>query len=479
MFETGEEITIVVLVRAAFTPGLRFIGGIATLACLCWLGWFSANHRQPRSKPPTLASHVPPSDPLGWENWLASLAKREESRDLLLESSDGFLAMPRAQLGFSLDRTQLAAELTRTSQPIPLGERVLNALGLSNDPTVLSLDVPLIWSLDRHEARAALEKVSASLAVAPQNARLDFARRELEPPVTGRALDVEASLAQLVRLSQGAGDVSPLVFDEREPTVTLADLPPVDPRKLLATFETDFSKKRGPRVHNIRRAAGYLNGSIVHPGATLSFNERVGPRVASRGFVDAPVIINDEMESGLGGGVCQVATTLHAAAVYGGLEIKERRSHSRPSGYAPLGLDATVIDDVQDLKIVNPYTVPLYIRAYLPSKYVIRVEIFGAELEGTVKHSYWVLERHAFTRRIVEKPELAPGTFKVSQKGNFGYDTLSSVIQIRVDGQRKERRFKSKYYPVPEVLWVGPGTRGADLPPLPEAAVASDGAETL
>jgi vancomycin resistance protein YoaR len=336
-----------------------------------------------------------------------------------------------------------------------------------------------MWKIDQDAARTALEQIAAQVLVPAKDARLDFVRRTLEPDVTGRALDVEVTLAQLVRQVRAGADASPLVFDELEPTVSLADLPPVDPRKLLAMFETDFSKKRGPRVHNIRRAASYLNGSVVNPGATLSFNARVGQRVGSRGFIDAPVIINDEMESGMGGGVCQVATTLHAAAVYGGLEVKERRSHSRPSGYAPLGLDATVIDDVQDLKIVNPYPVPLYIRAYLPSRYVIRVEILGAELDGTVKHSYWVLERHAFTRRIVEKPELAPGTYKVSQKGNFGYDTLSSVIQTRVDGQRKERRFKSKYYPVPEVLWIGPGTRGADLPPLPEAAVGFENAAAL
>lgn len=468
-----------VRVLAAFIPGLRFIGGIATLVCLGCLGWFSASQRQPQLKTPTLASNVPPSDPLAWESWLTRLAKHEESQDFLLESDEGVVAMSRAQLGIRLDGQGLIAELTRHGQPIPFGERLVHAMGLSNSPSLLTGDRPLMWKIDQDAARTALEQIAAQVLVPAKDARLDFVRRTLEPDVTGRALDVEVTLAQLVRQVRAGADASPLVFDELEPTVSLADLPPVDPRKLLAMFETDFSKKRGPRVHNIRRAASYLNGSVVNPGATLSFNARVGQRVGSRGFIDAPVIINDEMESGMGGGVCQVATTLHAAAVYGGLEVKERRSHSRPSGYAPLGLDATVIDDVQDLKIVNPYPVPLYIRAYLPSRYVIRVEILGAELDGTVKHSYWVLERHAFTRRIVEKPELAPGTYKVSQKGNFGYDTLSSVIQTRVDGQRKERRFKSKYYPVPEVLWIGPGTRGADLPPLPEAAVGFENAAAL
>jgi hypothetical protein len=240
--------------------------------------------------------------------------------------------------------------------------------------------------------------------------------------------------------------------------------------QVLATFETDFRKKAGRRALNIRRAAKLLDGTVLEPGETMSFNRVVGDRTERNGFVWAPVIVNDEMEPGVGGGVCQVATTLHAAAVLGGLGIVERRSHSRPSGYAPLGLDATVIYGEVDLRIENSYSVPLMIHAFLPSEFVMRVELLGAAHESTIEHSYAVVERYDFYRRIVEDPSLGAGEFKLRQDGGFGYDVISVVDRRGPDGERASRRYSSKYWPVPEVYAVGPGTSPSELPELPEGA---------
>lgn len=463
--------------HSASTVVVRLLTGLATLGCLGALGWVASELRTPRVEVPTVGGAPPPTNPDAWTNWLSSMAPRFERRDVLLEGGDQFLAVTLGDLGFTLDRPALEDSLTRNSHTLTTTERGRRAwsewAGVSLPPG----DLPLVWRFDAERAQRTLNALASDVASAPRNAALDFARRELVADAPGRQLDVLATLSELRQFSPNTRDSLALHFAEVPPVVRVEDLAPVDPRRLLASFDTDFSKKRGPRIHNIRRAARYLDGTILAPSATLSFNEVVGKRVAERGFVDAPVIVNDVMESGMGGGVCQVATTLHAAAVYGGLEITERRSHSRPSGYAPLGLDATVLDGVQDLKIKNPYSVPLYVRAYLPSRYVIRIELFGAELNGKVKHSNWVVERHAFTRRVVEKAELPTGTFKVSQKGGFGYDTVSTVVLTPSHGERQERRYKSTYYPVPEVLWIGPGTRPTDLPPLPDAAGPGSGAE--
>jgi VanW like protein len=189
-----------------------------------------------------------------------------------------------------------------------------------------------------------------------------------------------------------------------------------------------------------------------------------------RGFVEAPVIIQDEMEKDVGGGVCQVATTLHAAAVHGLLEIVRRRSHSRPSGYAPLGLDATVIDREVDLRIKNPYETPLMIHAFLPSRYAIRVELLGLDPPARVEHRYAVIETQDFHRRVYTKTELGPDTVKLKQKGILGYDIVSVVDISYPDGRTDRKRYKSKYWPVPEVFWVGPHVDPSALPPLPERA---------
>jgi vancomycin resistance protein YoaR len=242
----------------------------------------------------------------------------------------------------------------------------------------------------------------------------------------------------------------------------------------LSQYETSFAHRAGARAVNIRRGAQLLDGYVLAPHATFSFNRVVGERLEARGFIDAPVIVNDEIDKGVGGGICQVASTLHAAAVYAGLPMLERRSHSRPSGYAPLGLDATVIDGKVDLRFSNPYDEPLLIHASLPTATTMRVEILGRDSEWQVEHAAQVIKRHSFLRRVVEKTGLAPGEFKRSQKGSYGYDIVSVVRYRDPSGTVTTHHYKSNYYPVPEVFWVSPGTQLDSLPPLPEGA---DGVE--
>jgi hypothetical protein len=237
---------------------------------------------------------------------------------------------------------------------------------------------------------------------------------------------------------------------------------------------------------NIGKAAEYLNGTVLAPGQVLSFNQIVGPRRIDRGFTWAPVIIDDEMEPGVDGGTCQIASTLHAASVYGALQVVERRSHSRPSGYAPLGLDATVIWGEVDLRVQNPYDSPLIVHAFLPTPKTLRVELLGRDPPGKVTHTYGVMRSHPFYRRVWTKDWLAPGKQIRRQRGIRGYDVISVVKVERPGGQVDERRYFSWYRPVPEVFWVAPGADPNELPELPEGAerveidgVASDGAPAI
>jgi hypothetical protein len=243
----------------------------------------------------------------------------------------------------------------------------------------------------------------------------------------------------------------------------------IDVSKVLSSYESDFANKAGSRRTNIRVAAEYLNGTVLLPNQVLSFNKVVGARSAQRGFIEAPVIVNDELERGVGGGVCQVASTLHAAAVHGDIEIVRRRSHSRPSGYMPLGLDAVVIEDEVDLRIKNPYDTALIVHAFLPHPTRIRVELLGKEPPGKVEHVYEVREKYDFSRRVRTSAEVSEG-YERRQKGIFGYDIRSVVRITYPNGSTKVKTYDSKYYPVPEVYWVAPGYDLASLPTLPEGA---------
>jgi vancomycin resistance protein YoaR len=122
---------------------------------------------------------------------------------------------------------------------------------------------------------------------------------------------------------------------------------------VLGSFSTTLLGSTPPRTHNIRLAATALDGVVLEPGAELSFNERVGPRTAERGFLVAPVILREERQLQLGGGICQVASTLFDAALIAGLTPVERCRHSSPVDYVALGEDATIAWGYKDLKIRN------------------------------------------------------------------------------------------------------------------------------
>ncbi len=400
------------------------------------------------------------------DTWLSQRAAQFAAREVFLSAGDEEVPVSFCELGLSLDLTAAKRHIVEATPADDAGRQLRRLLG----PARELLEVPVPTAFDATLARTRLEALAPALARDAVDARLDVAAHQVIHDRAGRRLDVDASLETIRSASLEAPLRVPLSFQQVPARVRREDLPPVDVSRVLSSYETSFRRKAGARAINIKRAAELLDGTIIAPGETLSFNATVGRRTHARGFVDAPVIVRDEMERGVGGGVCQVATTLHAAAVFGNLAIRQRRSHSRPSGYAPLGLDATVLDGKVDLRLGNPYEHALMVHAYLPSRYVIRVELLGADAPGRVEHHYTVLERHDYYRRIVRKEDLSPGAIERAQKGSYGYETLSRVVLHRPDGSVTRHRYRSKYYPVPEVFWVAPGVPYDELPPLPDGA---------
>lgn len=398
-----------------------------------------------------------------WEQFVERRAAQLGQREVHLRVDGQSYAFPQEALGYRLDRARLEAAAASARAEAPQARRWRNVF----DP-VEPADLPLDFVLDEGEARARLEALANVVRREPVDARVIVREHRVIQAQPGLELDVEGTLAVLRELTPTDQVLVEARVTEVAPRITDDMVLPIDVTKVLAVYETNFKKKAGARAINIARAARYLDQTVLAPGEVFSFNKVVGERSHQRGFVDAPVIVNDEMEKDVGGGVCQVASTLHAAAVFGNLEIVRRRSHSRPSGYAPLGLDATVIDGIEDLRIKNPYDTPVLIHAYLPSQYVIRVELLGREPDGRVEHQYTVSETKPYSRRIWRRPELAPGTFEQKQEGSPGYEVTSWVTVTRPGGEVERRSYPSRYYPVPEVFWVSPDFDLKKLPPLPK-----------
>lgn len=131
---------------------------------------------------------------------------------------------------------------------------------------------------------------------------------------------------------------------------------------LLRSFTTYFDGGNLARSSNIALAAAYINGNVIGAGQILSFNQTVGPRTRERGFQTAKIIFDGKFIDGVGGGVCQVSTTLYNAALLGGLTVEEYHPHSLAVGYVPPSRDAMVSGNHFDLKIKNCTSAPVYVR---------------------------------------------------------------------------------------------------------------------
>lgn len=189
----------------------------------------------------------------------------------------------------------------------------------------------------RLDAAASQARVEAALALPEWQAA---AAKSIVEGVT-----LDAWMARQEPLSVG------LLLPSVPPRVTKADLTALTTE--LAHFSTGFRTGERDRAHNIRLAASAIDGVILLPGDVFSYNRVVGRRTRDRGYRMAPQIVDGELVPGVGGGVCQVSTTLYNAVLLADLEIVERRHHQIPVRYVPSGRDATVADGYLDLRFRN------------------------------------------------------------------------------------------------------------------------------
>ncbi|RIW38518.1 hypothetical protein D3H55_02995 [Bacillus salacetis] len=149
-------------------------------------------------------------------------------------------------------------------------------------------------------------------------------------------------------------------------------------RKRISHYVTYFNSRNKERVHNIKLASEAINNQVVFPGETFSFNKVVGKRTASKGYLPAPVIVRGELTEGVGGGICQVSSTLFNAVDRAGVKIIERYSHSRRVPYVPPKRDATVSWYGPDFTFQNQHNQPLLIRSIVTGGQMI-IMIFSSE----------------------------------------------------------------------------------------------------
>jgi vancomycin resistance protein YoaR len=292
---------------------------------------------------------------------------------------------------------------------------------------------------------------------------------EVVPARQGRTLDVDATRAAVLRAAASPDRrVVALPVAVAEPERTTQDARAMGIGGVVGSYTTTYGGTPG-RLANVQLVAELIDGALVAPGATFSFNATTGERNAAKGFQTAPVIINGELQDGIGGGVCQVSTTVFNAAFEAGLPIGRRTNHALYIDHYPLGRDATVNYPDLDLTFSNDTRHWLLVRTFVGSG-SLTVNLYGTPVDRRVESETAPLRvTGPVPIERVEDPTLERGKRLVEEIGSPPRETSVTRRVLAADGALLHENTWASYY-VAEPRIVRVGTK-----PKPEAAPKGKG----
>jgi vancomycin resistance protein YoaR len=334
-------------------------------------------------------------------------------------------------------------------------------------------------NVDPGQMTAFLEPLAADLERQPENARFIFIdeTRQLDllrEAIIGRSLDLPASIQAVTEGLNAGQHELPLAFQLTEPEVgSEATAESLEITENVVTVSTYFAGSSAARIQNITTAAAAFHGLLIAPGQTLSMADVLGDISLETGYAEALIILGDRTINGVGGGVCQVSTTLFRAAFFGGYPIDERHPHAYLVSYYQQGphspgpgLDATVFAPLVDFRFTNDSPYWLLMETYI---YGTRIEwkfystSDGRQVDWTTTGPQDVVDAPEPLYR--ENPELHQGVIK---QVDYQADGMNVTVTRTVtrDGQIiYDDVFRTHYLPWRAIYEYGPGTE------LPEDAL--------
>ena len=342
------------------------------------------------------------------------------------------------------------------------------------------VNIDVTFDLDEAVTETALTTLAESMKTAPQNASL---KREngafvVTEGVEGVVVNVAESVALLTEYFNEAweytGDETfEVVAEVAQPEITGEMLSKV--QTVLGSFTTNFTAGNN-RAKNISVAASNINGTILMPGEEMSASTSMGKRTAENGYREAGAYLNGEVVDSLGGGVCQVSTTLYGAVLRAELEITERHPHSMIVTYVKPAEDAAISDGYKDLKFKNNTNSPIYIEGYT-SGGSITFKVYGEETRAAnreVKYESKTLSSTPATNKF----EVSSGTALGVSKKSSGHEGKKAELWkvVYVDGKEVERTKvnSSSYMMSPNVYTVGIASSNAEASAMVKNAVSSN-----
>lgn len=336
----------------------------------------------------------------------------------------------------------------------------------------------MVLAMNAWEAKSLnLDEVYAEVHTEAKDALIETVdgKKVLTPHVVGVDFDLEAAKAALEATPDQEVEI-PLTLTK--PKVTTEQLQSSNElfSHTLSKVTTRYSAHKTNRVANVKLAAKLVNGTVLNPGEVFSYNDVVGPRTAARGFKKAGVFAGGEVVDGLGGGICQVSSTLYMASMYADLETVKRVNHSFYVDYAPKGEDATVVYGSIDFQFRNNTDAPIKIFA-TANNTSVTITIKGTVAQQkTVKIQTVTHSTTPFTEKVVEDPNLKPGERVIKQAGQQGMNMTVYRLVYDKNGKllRKERENTTRYKPMTQIVQVGPAAPVVEPAPIPETPPAEE-----
>ena len=388
--------------------------------------------------------------------WRDRVEARNAGRTVVLD--DG-TAITAGELGYTSDYESVLTTAWSHGRSGTLEERYRMAASRVQNPAA--------YAIHRTDYSDALvdqfvQMQALKINQAPENATVasfdvDTYEFTFNPSRVGRQLD-EAALKRdvVAALASGGGNVT-MAVAEQPPEIATDQIGQM--YGLIDYAITNASSSSKARLNNIQLAMSMINGTKLAPGETFSFNEKVGQRTSDRGFRKATAYSGGEVTEEVGGGICQVSTTLFNAAVKADLQIDERHNHSLTVHYVDKGKDATVDWGNQDLKFTNTSPDDIYICCYLTDDRRVRFGIFGRLLPGGEKITLdaVTVKVNKFETEYQPDPSLGHGQMKVSQNGQDGYKAEAYKVRWDAVGNELSRELlcTSVYKTKNEIILYG------------------------
>ncbi len=313
------------------------------------------------------------------------------------------------------------------------------------------------YEIDCDKINLAVEKIKKKERVEPKNAEIEFNQNakdilKIKKEENGFEVDEKKLYNDFLSAVTLGGGAITVNYNQILPSVYSSDLQKFTYER--ARYTTYYYSSKPERISNIKLATKKISGVKIENGSVFSFNKVVGRRTEENGYKYAPIIKNGRFEDGIGGGVCQVSTTLYNALLLSGLEILEVHPHSLAVSYVENSFDAMVSDGFADLKFKNQTGGPIFIAGFSSDNNVTFI-VFGKEQIEEIKKYSETLEVVNAIDELVYNPNLKIGEKVVVTKSKKGY--LSRGYLIVKNGDLVEKRLirEDKYLPLNGVIEYG------------------------